>query len=160
MSYNTAYKLRVINPTDESDMIFPQIVDNYIRGELKNIYPEDFSEFRYCLSSINNKTYLSGEPGSWYYHSDSMERLSAKFPDYLFFLSGEGEESGDVWREYYFNGKLFKRSEPLVSWPVVNFSEIINLQLEKSEMLRIAKEKEQEATDRAEFERLKAKFGE
>jgi len=41
---------------------------------------------------------------TWYKFSDDIAKLSLKFPDVLFILSGEGEESGDIWRAYYRNG--------------------------------------------------------
>ena len=49
-----------------------------------------------------------GEPTEsvkWYEHDRDMKVLSKKFSTYLFTLNGEGEESGDIWRKYYLNGK-------------------------------------------------------
>ncbi len=34
-----------------------------------------------------------------------MIRLSKQYPDYVFQLDGDGEESDDFWRTYYKNGK-------------------------------------------------------
>ena len=70
------------------------------------------------LNAINNEgdaeTIVSLEIGydpfddrcKWYDHDDDMLRLSKKFKGVLFKLSGEGEESGDLWRCYYLNGKM------------------------------------------------------
>ena len=41
----------------------------------------------------------------WYDHDDDMLRLSLMFPEHVFDLYGEGEESGDMWHTYYKNGK-------------------------------------------------------
>ena len=47
-----------------------------------------------------------GESCKWYDHKDAMKVLSEKFPSVLFTLSGEGEESGDLWVEYWHNGRV------------------------------------------------------
>lgn len=47
--------------------------------------------------------YLSGV--KWYAHHEHMTLLSKKYPEVLFELSGEGEESGDLWKAYYLAGK-------------------------------------------------------
>lgn len=54
-----------------------------------------------------------GEPGEtgtydsvkWYDHIDHMKKVSLSFPDTLLYLDGEGEESGDIWKGYFMNGK-------------------------------------------------------
>lgn len=50
----------------------------------------------------------SRESVKWYDYDKDMRVLSAKFPNYLFTLTGEGEESGDLWRAYYLGGKGYK----------------------------------------------------
>lgn len=42
----------------------------------------------------------------WYEHEEEMVSISEQFPTILFILSGEGEESGDIWRKYFKNGKV------------------------------------------------------
>jgi hypothetical protein len=41
----------------------------------------------------------------WYDYNKNMIKLSEIFPNYLFTMDGEGEESGDIWRHYFLNGK-------------------------------------------------------
>lgn len=42
----------------------------------------------------------------WYNHRADMKKISIKFPDILFILTGHGEQPGDLWREYHLNGKV------------------------------------------------------
>ena len=37
----------------------------------------------------------------WYEHEEEMRQFSKRFPDVVFKLSGEGEESGDIWVKYF-----------------------------------------------------------
>lgn len=40
----------------------------------------------------------------WYRSDEDMLKLSTKFPDLLFILHGDGEDSEDLWNTYYHNG--------------------------------------------------------
>lgn len=55
-----------------------------------------------------------GESTKWYDHEKDMRKLSSLYPNVIFILEGEGEESGDVWKEYYRNGKMQKCQAKLV----------------------------------------------
>lgn len=35
-----------------------------------------------------------------------MKVISTKYPDILFEVTGEGEETGDLWKAYFKNGKM------------------------------------------------------
>ncbi len=42
----------------------------------------------------------------WYSHEKDVAEFSKLFPDVLFELEGEGEDSGDIWKKYFLNGKV------------------------------------------------------
>ena len=46
------------------------------------------------------------ESCKWYEHDSNMRTVSKRYPETLFVLKGEGEESGDIWIKYYMNGKV------------------------------------------------------
>jgi hypothetical protein len=62
---------------------------------------------------------ISGNADSskWYSHNKEMVELSKSFPEYLFILDGDGEEVGDVWREFYRNGKTYRWELPKIVRP-------------------------------------------
>lgn len=59
-----------------------------------------------------NASYSLGEDGEtqdeskWYDHQPEMQAFSKQFPNWLFTLTGEGEESGNLWKKYFLNGKV------------------------------------------------------
>lgn len=42
----------------------------------------------------------------WYKWEDHMVAISRANPDHIFHLHGEGEESGDLWEAWFYNGKV------------------------------------------------------
>ena len=94
MGYYTFYSLDIYKEVDgELDLQLNS--DPIIDSAIKNI--EEESGYGECLFEQENK---------WYEHDDTMRTVSAKYPDLIFALSGSGEEDGDLWRNYYKNGKV------------------------------------------------------
>lgn len=48
----------------------------------------------------------TGEPIRWYDCDDDMKQLSSQFPEVLIKMEVEGEENGDLWINYFLNGKM------------------------------------------------------
>lgn len=59
----------------------------------------------------------------WYDHVKDMVKLSTLYQDILFTLEGEGEESGDLWRAYFKNGKHVRNTAKIV-FPDFNEEEL------------------------------------
>lgn len=90
MGYYTYFELYIIdNGSDLSD--------SDIYADLFNQIPDA----DYYLDELGE----TNEAGKWYSHSKDMAEFSKLHPDVLFKMSGEGEETGDIWDEYYRNGK-------------------------------------------------------
>ena len=71
------------------------------------IIAEFVSSYEYAGYALNKKGNTS-EPCSWYDHDEQLAEFSKKYPNWLFVLSGKGEEAGDIWKNYYLNGQVQK----------------------------------------------------
>jgi hypothetical protein len=58
-----------------------------------------------------------GESIKWYDHESDIKAFSKRFPDVVFTLHGEGEESGDIWVKYFKDGKMQKVEAQIVFAP-------------------------------------------
>lgn len=86
MGYYTRYELEIVKGDND-------LIESF----------RDFSEYaRYAINGSGD----SRDSCKWYNHQDELKRFSLLHPEALFKLSGEGEESGDIWREYYQNGQM------------------------------------------------------
>jgi len=64
------------------------------------------TDYEQEITEISGYSYLFGDTIKWYEHQGDMKTLSSRHPTTLFKLSGDGEENGDLWEEYYLNGKM------------------------------------------------------
>lgn len=87
---------------------------------------EEFDYIHFKLEKISNYSFhndggdLKLYDAKWYSYHDDMLQLSTAFPNYVFRLEADGEESGDNWRQYYYNGKTVV-IKPIVAWPEFSF---------------------------------------
>lgn len=94
MGYCTRFECDVYKKTDEDKFIRPkdfhwEIVHKRVQNEYKRSWGD-----------------LFGDELKWYGYKDDMIKLSTEFNDLYFNLSGYGEESGDVWKQVFHNGKV------------------------------------------------------
>lgn len=82
MGYYTRYSLE----TDANDAT----VEDAILTRIKELSGYNYGPFE--------------DECKWYSFDKDMIAVSKEFPDVLFTLYGEGEESGDVWKAQYKNG--------------------------------------------------------
>jgi len=67
--------------------------------------------------------YLWGDVQKWYGCDDDMTRYSKDYPDTLFIVTGYGEEDGDIWKAYYYRGKM-QREQAKLSFSRFNPSKL------------------------------------
>lgn len=105
MGYETKYKLEVSGELSSKKKI---------EGEDENGNPAwilvtETIDARDLLEEVRANSgyqYLFGESVKWYDHEDQLRYISKKYPNLVFELNGEGEESGDIWIKYFKNGKM------------------------------------------------------
>ena len=83
----------------------------YTRYELT---VEDCERHEKEIELIAGYSGLFDDELKWYEHESNMREHSLNHPNVLFRLDGEGEESGDIWIEYYKNGKMQKTKAKLM----------------------------------------------
>lgn len=96
MGYYTRHTLTIFDCADTSE------IQEYINNndDMEYALGDDFGE--------------SSDSCKWYDYQEDMKTMSATFPSILFLLEGKGEEAGDVWKEYYLNGKFQRCQAKLV----------------------------------------------
>lgn len=90
MGYYTTHKLSIISEND-LDVDFEQEIQEHTNG---------------CA--------IFEDSTKWYDCEDDMKEYSKKYPTIVFVIDGEGEESGDIWKAYFKNGRMFKTKAELV----------------------------------------------
>jgi hypothetical protein len=84
MGYYTRYSLSIIEGDDN--------LINELRSESEGA--------KYAIDEDGD----TNEECKWYDYTDDLIKFSKKHPDAIFCLSGEGEESRDMWNTYFKDG--------------------------------------------------------
>jgi len=87
MGYYTRFSLNIIGELP----IGKNIEDFELEISKKSVYDSDYNLFE--------------DEIKWYDYSDDLKEFSKLYPELIFVVDGEGEESGDIWRAFYKNGK-------------------------------------------------------
>lgn len=96
MGYSTDYNLTIKDP--RTNEVLPPGFAVSVIAALR----DSNCEAQYALNEYGK---CSGNDSRWYNHFQDLKDFSKKYTSFLFELTGEGEESGDIWREYFVNGK-------------------------------------------------------
>ena len=89
MGYCTTYALFIETGTKSIEEILAEI-DPALRDRLDGIDDEG--------NPIDSLT--------WYSHEADIKELSLLYPDYVFTLWGDGDDSEDLWYKHFKNGKM------------------------------------------------------
>jgi hypothetical protein len=76
------------------------------KEEIRKALDEISDGYNFENNSDGGELEITLWDAKWYSHEEDMRELSKKYPDLVFQIKGEGEESGDLWIEYYKNGKM------------------------------------------------------
>ena len=60
---------------------------------------------KYCDNDYDEPILFQDE-WKWYECEENMKEYSSLYPDLVFCIHGEGEETGDLWDAYFKNGKM------------------------------------------------------
>lgn len=58
------------------------------------------------MTNTNEASFATRDFVKWYNYEIDIIEVSQQFPDCVFLLEGDGEDSLDYWREYFKNGEI------------------------------------------------------
>lgn len=71
------------------------------------VYPaEATSAIEEALAGCSGYGNLSEEPIKWYDHENHCKQVTRQVPGVLLSLTGEGEDTGDLWRKDFLDGEI------------------------------------------------------
>lgn len=130
MGYYTYYRMDIL---DKDGTILLNIADGKSLSHVlldDDAYEPVVKIARHMMRKHNNGDdyygLLSEESAKWYDHEKAIIELSKEFPDFVFMLSGDGEEQGDVWKKYFHNGYV-EAHVPKMTWPGFNIREFVDV---------------------------------
>jgi len=87
----------------------------YTKHELSIVSGNDFeTDYEQEIRDFIDYQGLFDESTKWYDCEKDMKKYSKTHPKTIFCISAEGEESGDIWKAYFQDGKMFKTKAELV----------------------------------------------
>lgn len=106
MGYYTRYSLSIVGQEDEDISAHKEAITKI----------SEYDEAPYLLLQTEEDwDNLFDDKIKWYDSDGDMQEYSKRHPELVFKLSGEGEESGDVWVRYFHNGKMQKSQAKIVT---------------------------------------------
>lgn len=101
MGYYTDYDL--VAYYYKNDPCCSQVITGNLHGDLLNAVEQEVDQMHILDKGYENgRWYVNAK---WYEYEADMCLLSTKFPDVMFELSGQGEDSEDMWIAYFYQGK-------------------------------------------------------
>lgn len=152
MGYYTRFSLDItpLKGSQEKEVTFDTLISE---GESNQLSQEDMVKYLKMLKETNGKAvkvpvtfetimkqlreevenagYAMEEDGGaaqemkWYDYKTDIAEFTKKYPDWLFTLQGEGEESGDLWKCYFVNGKV-QVSVPRIVYDEFDPTQLVN----------------------------------
>lgn len=98
MGYYTDFTVKVME-VEEDQLVAAKDPAGFL-SEAIDYHLEKISDYEFECQGL-----MYSLAAKWYDFDEDMKRLSLMYPDNVFQVDGIGEESGDVWRAYYTNGK-------------------------------------------------------
>jgi len=101
MGYYTYYTLDVLDKNKNS-ILTPEL-DCELACKMAEI---DDGYFGIPTNQYDGLSFqIADDSMKWYDYDSDMTKLSKQFPDYLFYIHGEGEDREDLWDHYFLNGQ-------------------------------------------------------
>ena len=94
----------------------------YTRHKLEIVEGNDnVTDYEKEISKLADYGNCFDDEIKWCDHQENMIEYSKRHPTVVFKLSGEGEERGDIWTEYYQDGKM-QREKAEIKIKVADFN--------------------------------------
>lgn len=112
--FNVSIKGKMENKLKVAELEKAKADAKKLTGKLKELALAAIEKELTLEKSINIRNVVKDKIGynpfedqtKWYEHEEVMKEISKEYPDVIIQLTGEGEESGDMWIKYFVNGKM------------------------------------------------------